>query len=205
MLCRSLDSLERQPQLPKRLVLLLRRTITISAGARGKTWHRPLFLQGAAAAASLRGQVSAESARAKVTRIHAEHERDKTRHACKHAATGLAASILIGATWQVTIGRTSKTESLKLQIPVSMCRPSVSRASQVWSASAELAVLQAGAVGVLSVLVLRNLRRRLLARSVQTRPGGPAESRRCRRSSRQVQAPDTSRRKWAVAQWGLDG
>lgn len=88
-------------------------------------------------------------------------------------SNGLAAATLIGATCRALTGRTSRTESLKLQIPVSMmCRPSVSRASQVWSASAELAVLQAGAVGVLSVLVLRNLRRRLLARSVQTRPGG---------------------------------
>ena len=74
-------------------------------------------------------------------------------------SNGLAAATLIGATGRTLRGRTSRTESLKLQTPVSMCRPSVSRASQVWSASAELAVLQAGAVGVLSVLVLRNLRR----------------------------------------------
>ena len=121
---------------------------------------------------------------------------------------GLAAATLIGDTYRIAIGRTSRTGSLKLQVPVSMCRPSVRRASQVWSASAELAVLQAGAVGVLRVLVLRNLRRRLLARSVQTRPGGPAESRRCRRSSRQVQAPDTRRRngsgQW-VGKWVLSG
>jgi hypothetical protein len=74
------------------------RTITILRAREEKTLGTGLyhFLQGAAAAVkSPRPGFSRDGERAevsKVTRIHAEHERDKTRHAseaCKHAATDL--------------------------------------------------------------------------------------------------------------------
>jgi hypothetical protein len=126
---------------------------------------------------SLRGQVSAE----KVTRIHAEHERDKTQDTRAHASSssnGLAASTLIGDTLREIIGRTSRTESLKSQVPVSMCRPSVSRASQVWSAVQSWRFCRQALLARRRAGVAQSEARLLGLGVVQT----PAESRRCRRS-----------------------
>lgn len=104
---------------------------------------------------------------------------------------------MIGAAWRSLRGRKSRRESLELQIPVNMCHPSVSRASQVCSAAqswlfCRLARRRAGvAQSEASLLELGAARLGLEGLPSHVDAGDRVE-----------QAPDTSRRsKWAVGEW----
>jgi hypothetical protein len=175
--CALLSSLARAPTAPNTLLRNNRTKQQASHCVRAESGRKLGTGLISSRRSSLRGQVSAE----KVTRIHAEHERDKTQDTRAHASSssnGLAASTLIGDTLREIIGRTRRTESLKSQVPVSMCRPSVSRASQVWSAAQSWRFCRQALLARRRAGVAQSEARLLGLGVVQT----PAESRRCRRS-----------------------